>query len=394
MWPIADKDWVAMVCDSRLAQAYRRVFSTIHRFFPNRQFEKLFLPQPGHSGLFKLPRLIIKALQRQRAQKKSLLDVILVQSSDVILMADASWQIPNWDCVHSAQAKGAWVGNVIYDLIPLTHPEFFARDLVERFEQWFDKAIRTSDFFVCISDHVAQQVRERLVSLGVDWNLAQNICLSFPMGADIDVSENCEVALNDLTCYFAEKRENNPHLVVGTLEPRKNHCFILDSFDQLWNKGSNEKLCLIGRVGWNCDKLLERIRNHPEFTRKLFVAHTASDADIAFAYRHAKSVITASHTEGFGLPIIEGLQFDQIVLASDTGVHREVGGAHARYFRIDGACNELAQEIMQVDKLREHRSIYPICFQAVHWDESYRTLVSRIDQIVDFRSAQRKLLAA
>jgi glycosyltransferase involved in cell wall biosynthesis len=55
--------------------------------------------------------------------------------------------------------------------------------------------------------------------------------------------------------------------------------------------------------------------------------HNASDADLVYFYRHAKALIHPSLSEGFGLPLIEAMQFDLPVLASDIPVFHEVMGS-------------------------------------------------------------------
>lgn len=51
----------------------------------------------------------------------------------------------------------------------------------------------------------------------------------------------------------------------------------------------------------------------------------ASDAVLAWLYRHAEAVLVPSLAEGFSLPLIEALVCDTPVVASDLEVHREAG---------------------------------------------------------------------
>jgi alpha-1,2-rhamnosyltransferase len=56
---------------------------------------------------------------------------------------------------------------------------------------------------------------------------------------------------------------------------------------------------------------------------------------LAYCYRNAAGLVTASLGEGFNLPIVEALRQGCSVIASDLPVHREVGGNHAIYFPKD-----------------------------------------------------------
>jgi len=54
-------------------------------------------------------------------------------------------------------------------------------------------------------------------------------------------------------------------LMVGTLEPRKGHADILAAFSELWRQGAENRLVLVGRMGWQIEDLRDAIRMHPEY---------------------------------------------------------------------------------------------------------------------------------
>jgi alpha-1,2-rhamnosyltransferase len=131
------------------------------------------------------------------------------------------------------------------------------------------------------------------------------------------------------------RADRNVYLVVGTIEPRKNHRRILDVFDRLWSEGSESSVLIVGRLGWLSDDVAKRIRTHREFGRRLFWLPAASDTELDHAYRHASALIFASCCEGFGLPLVEAMQYGLPVLASDIEVFREIGGEYPHYFDVD-----------------------------------------------------------
>jgi alpha-1,2-rhamnosyltransferase len=75
------------------------------------------------------------------------------------------------------------------------------------------------------------------------------------------------------------------------------------------------------------------MRSHPEHGRRLFWFEDGSDAELDFAYRHAAALIFASRFEGFGLPLVEAMQYGLPVLASDIPVFREIGGDYPDFFQ-------------------------------------------------------------
>ena len=118
--------------------------------------------------------------------------------------------------------------------------------------------------------------------------------------------------------------------MVGTLEPRKGHSLVLDRFEELWDAGSPARLIIAGRAPW--PPLLARIRAHEELGDRLLYRDDVADRELAALYRGAVATISASAGEGFGLPVVESLSLGTPVIASDIPAHREVGGAHCRFF--------------------------------------------------------------
>ena len=93
-------------------------------------------------------------------------------------------------------------------------------------------------------------------------------------------------------------------------------------------------LTIVGRRGWSDGHIVRAIERNKEFRRKLKWLKNATDDKLIESYKAIDVLIAASHAEGFGLPIVEGLQHGCQVLASDIPVFREVAGnsASVRYF--------------------------------------------------------------
>lgn len=132
--------------------------------------------------------------------------------------------------------------------------------------------------------------------------------------------------------FFTPSGNGKIFLMVGTIEPRKDHSLVLDTFEQLWTQGSGDKLCIIGKPGWNTEAFMLRLRTHPESGTRLLLLDHATDEILQEAYQRSDALIQASAGEGFGLPLIEAGQHGKPILCSDIPVFHEVGGSHALYF--------------------------------------------------------------
>ena len=247
------------------------------------------------------------------------------QAGDVLLLADAIWIVPRWkDAVNEARRRNAKIVVVIYDLIPITHPQFFAPMFCAQFEAWLRHILPLADGLVCISHATATELKLFADRCGIT-NLAP--VGVFPLGTTFSVERTVtsDRMANILKSY------PKPVLMVGTIEPRKNHALVLDAFELAWDQGSRLPLLVIGRRGWMCEKTIKRFAKLKKLGRPFLHIDDASDDDLVHAYRHARFLIFPSITEGFGLPIVEALAQGLPAIASDIPVHREVGREHATY---------------------------------------------------------------
>jgi hypothetical protein len=78
------------------------------------------------------------------------------------VLLDSSWHSDFFPHAEQLKRDGVGIIAVIYDLIPLTHPQFYDTRLVKVFNEWFDWITRTADGYMAISTTVRDQVREEL----------------------------------------------------------------------------------------------------------------------------------------------------------------------------------------------------------------------------------------
>lgn len=243
----------------------------------------------------------------------------------VLLLLDSSWDIPLWPAARRFTARGGRVASVIYDLIPLTHPDSAVGELPAIFRRWLVAQADTSEAFLCISAATAVELDRFMTAAGKRPSIA-----SFPLGSELDLTGPEDEIRPAFQAIFAAKRPS--FLMVGTIEPRKRHGFVLDAFELYWQQGGTGALVMLGRQDWRSGDLLDRIARHPERDRRLFLIRDANDADLDHAYRHATALIMASEVEGFGLPIVEAFQRGLPVLCADIPVFREVAETGAAFF--------------------------------------------------------------
>jgi alpha-1,2-rhamnosyltransferase len=294
-----------------------------------------------------------------------------------MVLVDITWRYPIWTAVENWRRQGGKVAFVIYDILPITHSEFVTPNFTRMFTEWFDKVCRNADLLLAISGTVRDQLRS-LFGFNGDFRPQGSPQIeSFRLGAELDMWRSDAYVRPPVRTAFEPSSGPPPYLMVGTLEPRKNHLTVLDAFDHLWERGSDVRLVVVGRLGWKFDAVEQRLLTHPRFGRDLYWFPDLSDTELGHCYRHAKATIFASWVEGYGLPIVEGLQHGLPVIASDLPVHREVAGNFAAYF--DAASPEaLAACIEQLETRGELPGVLLAKdFRPVTWYEATEDLLRR-----------------
>lgn len=219
--------------------------------------------------------------------------------------------------------KGVKIVTQLYDLIPITHPQFSHENTCMNFMVYVGANIKYADLIITSAKATADALDELCDRLGEN----RKKCVVVPLGADFSV-KNSDDKIDESAIRAAQGKYI---LMVGTIEPRKNHSLVIDALESgLADLGIN--VVFAGRIGWNVAALEKRIKEHPLLGKNLFFVEKPNDATVDMLYKNALAVAFPTFNEGFGLPMIEAFCRHTPVIASDIGVLREVGGELADYF--------------------------------------------------------------
>jgi glycosyltransferase involved in cell wall biosynthesis len=193
------------------------------------------------------------------------------------------------------------------------------------------------------------------------------------MGADIAASVPSSGVCDDLKRQLENLRFRAAILMVGTVEPRKGYEAALAAFDHLWRDRPAEApdLVIVGKAGWKTSELQQRIRSHPQFSRRLRWFECMSDEGLCLLYDACRGLLVASRGEGWGLPIIEATMHRRHILARDLPVFREHGLPNISYFA-DDTPTVLGQQI--IDLAMEGQRPAPF-LKLPTWSESVDSLL-------------------
>jgi glycosyltransferase involved in cell wall biosynthesis len=268
--------------------------------------------------------------------RQHLSEPVQFRRGDVLLMLDSSWARYRefFPAFEEARASRVPIYTVVYDLLPLTLPQGNIVDGGrEWFRGWVRDAVTSSDGIVCISRTASDEVIAYLATIP---DLATIPKMGFwHLGSDFPGRHT----KGDAPSQFVDTVSRPYLLMVGTIEPRKNHELALAAMERLWERGHKLSLCIAGKEGWMVAELMARLRTHPLLGTKLFLIEGPTDSDMNALYESAAGLLFLSKGEGFGLPLVEAANHGVPIICSDIPVLHEIAGEFATYVALNDAAS-------------------------------------------------------
>lgn len=310
---------------------------------------------------------------RHKGKKEKMITKIKVPFAEmgqgtIFFDLDAAWmsRMKRSYLLPILKKQGARIVAHIYDIISITHPQYCLERGVYNFMDYIGAHLQYADKLIVN----AQATTMELQKLAVKLQCELPPCAVVPLGADF--REKKAIREEDIPKEVAGAAADGPFiLMVGTLEPRKNHKLVLDAYDRALKK-MGYQIIFTGYLGWNMEQFAERLHSHPDFGKGVYHFEGLDDNAISYLYQKAKFLAFCSYTEGFGLPIIEAIGRGTPVIAADIPVSREVAGEYPVWFTQDDV-EEFCERVREYD---QDESRYRTCrerlknYRAQTWDDT------------------------
>jgi glycosyltransferase involved in cell wall biosynthesis len=135
-------------------------------------------------------------------------------------------------------------------------------------------------------------------------------------------------------------------LCVAQHRRNKNIPLLIRSFARLLRVGQvdpNTQLVVVGIPGPETQRI-QRLVSRCGLERSVHFLVGLPEPDLQWCYTRCGALVAPSSTEGFGLPVAEGLLAGCRVICSDIPAHREVGEGHCRFVNLDSDAEETLSE--------------------------------------------------
>ena len=245
-------------------------------------------------------------------QKNEILKKIIFNANDVYLNCGLSWENSALASIYLIKKKrNVRVVTFCYDLIPVTHPEYYLNKLTRLFVQYFKILIKSSDSIICISNYTRKIL--------CDWSTKMQLCLKesrviTPGGDSFSTRNNGSVSnqiLNIANSSFI--------LYVSTIEIRKNHRVLLNAYKSLLEKHSHNvipKMLWVGKIGWGISDLLAELEDDSQLKKYVAILDNVNDTELELLYKRCQFTVFPSLIEGWGLPITESLKHGKLCVTA------------------------------------------------------------------------------
>jgi len=211
---------------------------------------------------------------------------------------------------------------VIHDLTYIDLPQYVSAKLRKDLIRFVPKQIKRGSFAVTVSEYSKKRMIEEF---GNDKEILVTPIPPVDLAHHSD--QECQKQLINVGI-------TKPYILfIGTIEPRKNIPNLIEAYKQLPQTLRDQySLVIAGRIGWNCESEEALLAQAPKEGYDIKHLGYVSDTLREVLYQKATVFSTASHYEGFGMPILEAMHYGVPCAISSIPVFREVAVDNADYF--------------------------------------------------------------
>ena len=304
-----------------LARYAERLASALWQHF--RDALDLTLVYNSHSGR-RLPASLgsIPALTLPLGQHRWRLGALTCQLLRASLVEG---RLPAGDVYHATEHLLPWMARpsvmTVHDLIFERYPQHHTRANRAFLRVAMPLFVRRADAIIAVSQHTRRDLLEVYATPPQKvYVVEEGIDERFRPAGEADIRRVKE--------RYSIRR---PYLLmVGTLEPRKNHALAFRALAQLKAEGWPHCLVAVGGGGWLFDAVQRQVESLQLSDDVIFAGHVA-DADLPALYSGADCFLMPSLYEGFGIPVLEAMACGAPVVCSKVSSLPEVAGEAARF---------------------------------------------------------------
>jgi len=209
----------------------------------------------------------------------------------------------------------------IHDLAYLYFPDDFTKKDLWQLKNWTKFSIKNAAQIIAVSKTTKKDI---VKNYGVD---ERKISITY------NGYEKLSQKSKDKSQNLNSKVKNKDPFIlfVGTIQPRKNLDVLVEAFNKFIQTNKDFKLIIVGKKGWLYQSIFEKVKSMDLENKVIFTGHV-TDEELIWYYKNAFCLTLPSLYEGFGIPVLEAMNYGCPTILSMTSSLPEIGGDASLYF--------------------------------------------------------------
>ena len=257
----------------------------------------------------------------------------------------------------------------VHDLLFETHPQYFSKKFILQSKITYRHAVRRADQIFTVSRFTQGEIA-RLY--GVD---PARIAITYN-GVDRQRFFPGEAGAEHVRAAGLEP--GGYLLMVGRLEPRKNHQTLINAYARLGPDAP--PLVVVGQPDFSYQSIFDAIKAHG-LEQRVRLLSSVGDGVLPALMRHARVFVYPAYAEGFGMPVAEAMASGVPVITSNTTSMPEIGGDAALYVdpsSVDDLADKL-QRLLSDPALHARMGAQGLAqVEQFSWKQSAEVLINQV----------------
>jgi len=128
---------------------------------------------------------------------------------------------------------------------------------------------------------------------------------------------------------ITNKKSDGSILFIGTLEPRKNLLNLIEAYAKLDKEVQlKHSLIIAGRTGWGYDDIAKKVK----INSNIVIVESPTDKEVEELYSNAACLVMPSIFEGFGIPVLDAVNYGLPVITSKDSPMEEILGKNGAIY--------------------------------------------------------------